>query len=80
MVDNTEILNAVAGIVEEVAGIASAEVRTERSFTDDLDIDSLAMVEITVMFEDRFAVKIPDDRVAELRTVGDAVTYIADHR
>ncbi len=53
---------------------------TEKSFTDDLDIDSLSMVEITVVAEDRFAVKIPDDLVTELRTVGDVVSYIADHR
>ncbi|MEU6994911.1 acyl carrier protein [Streptomyces sp. NPDC046465] len=80
MVDTTEILNAIADIVEEVTGVDSAEVITERSFTEDLDIDSLAMVEITVLFEDRFDVKIPDDQVAELRTVGDAANYIAQHR
>ncbi|MGW1075037.1 acyl carrier protein [Streptomyces sp. NPDC002537] len=78
--NNTDILNALAKIVEEVTGVDSAKVTTEKSFTDDLDIDSLSMVEITVAFEDRFEMKIPDDQVAELRTVGDAVNYIADHR
>ncbi|MFJ8390895.1 acyl carrier protein [Streptomyces sp. NPDC094438] len=80
MVNNTDILNAIAKIVEEVAGVDSAEVTTEKSFTDDLDIDSLSMVEITVAVEDRFEVKIPDDQVAELRTVGDTVSFIANHR
>ncbi len=80
MVNNTDILNALAKIVEEVAGVASAEVTTEKSFADDLDIDSLSMVEITVALEDRFEVKVPDDQVAELTTVGDAVSYIANHR
>ncbi|GAA0347580.1 acyl carrier protein [Streptomyces blastmyceticus] len=80
MVNNTDILNALAKIVEEVAGVDAAEVTTEKSFTDDLDIDSLSMVEITVALEDRFEVNIPDDQVAELRTVGDAVSCIADHR
>ncbi|KWT63690.1 acyl carrier protein [Streptomyces albus subsp. albus] len=80
MVNDTDILNAIAKIVEEVAGVASAEVTAEKSFTDDLDIDSLLMVEITVAIEDRFEVQIPDDRGAELRTVGDVVGYIADHR
>ncbi|KOG51526.1 acyl carrier protein [Streptomyces griseoflavus] len=80
MVNDTDILNAIAKIVEEVADVASAEVTAEKSFTDDLDIDSLLMVEITVAIEDRFEVQIPDDRSAELRTVGDVVGYIADHR
>ncbi|MEW1700447.1 acyl carrier protein [Streptomyces sp. NPDC093249] len=78
--DNTDILQALAAIVEEVTGFESTEVTAEKSFTDDLDIDSLSMVEITVVIEDRFEVRIPDDQVAELRTVGDAVNYIADHR
>ncbi|MEU2871621.1 acyl carrier protein [Streptomyces olivoreticuli] len=80
MLNNTDILNALAKIVEEVVGVDSAEVTTEKSFTDDLDIDSLSMVEITVAVEDRFEVKIPDDQVAELATVGDVVSYIANHR
>lgn len=78
--NNTDILNALAEIVEEVVGVDSAEVTTEKSFTDDLDIDSLSMVEITVTVEDRFEVKIPDDQVAGLGTVGDMVSYIANHR
>ncbi|MFE4856838.1 acyl carrier protein [Streptomyces sp. NPDC056670] len=80
MLNNTEILNTLAKTVEEVAGVNAAEVTSEKSFTDDLDIDSLSMVEITVALEDSFEVKIPDDRIADLRTVGDVVGYIADHR
>ncbi|MEN2423555.1 acyl carrier protein [Streptomyces rimosus] len=80
MANDTDILNTLAKIVEEVAGVASAEVTAEKSFTDDLDIDSLLMVEITVAVEDRFEVQIPDERGAELRTVGDMVGYIADYR
>ncbi|MFI0742257.1 acyl carrier protein [Streptomyces sp. NPDC021100] len=79
MVNTTDILDALAKIVEEVTGIDSAQVTTEKSFTDDLDIDSLSMVEITVQLEDSFEVKIPDDQAAELRTVGDVVGYVADH-
>jgi acyl carrier protein len=44
---------------------------------DDLDIDSLSMVEIAVQVEDRFGVKVPDDVLANLKTVGDAVDYVA---
>jgi acyl carrier protein len=78
--DNTEILSGFAEIVEEVAGIEPTEVTVEKSFVDDLDIDSLSMVEIAVQAEDKFGVKIPDDQLAELKTVGDAVDYIAKNQ
>lgn len=72
-----EILAGLAEIVEEVAGVEADEVTSEKSFVDDLDIDSLSMVEIAVQAEDRFGVKIPDDELANLKTVGDAVSYVA---
>ena len=80
MADNTEILSGFAEIVEEVAGIDPAEVTVDKSFVDDLDIDSLSMVEIAVQAEDRFGVKIPDDQLAQLKTVSDAVDYIAKNQ
>lgn len=77
MADKTELLTGLADIVEEVAGVAKDDVTAEKSFVDDLDIDSLSMVEIAVQAEDRFGVKIPDDELANLKTVGDAVDYVA---
>ncbi|MGW4484451.1 acyl carrier protein [Amycolatopsis sp. NPDC004368] len=77
MADNTEILAGLAEIVEEVAGVAQDDVTAEKSFVDDLDIDSLSMVEIAVQAEDKFGVKIPDDELANLKTVGDAVNYVS---
>lgn len=74
---NEEILSDLADIVNEVAGVDTSEVTREKSFVDHLDIDSLSMVEIAVQVEDRFGVKVPDDELANLRTVGDAVDYIA---
>jgi acyl carrier protein len=74
---DSEILAGLAEIVEEVAGVEVDEVTPEKSFVDDLDIDSLSMVEIAVQAEDRFGVKIPDDELANLKTVGDAVSYVA---
>jgi acyl carrier protein len=76
-VSNEEILSGLAEIVEEIAGVDASEVTADKSFVDDLDIDSLSMVEIAVQAEDKFGVKIPDDQLAELKTVGDAVDYIA---
>jgi len=71
-----EILSGLADIVNEVAGVPAEDVQPDKSFTDDLDIDSLSMVEVVVAAEEKFGVKIPDDDVKDLRTVGDAVTYI----
>jgi acyl carrier protein len=72
-----EILAGLAEIVEEVAGVEADEVTADKSFVDDLDIDSLSMVEIAVQAEDRFEVKIPDAELANLKTVGDAVAYVS---
>jgi acyl carrier protein len=79
-VSNEDILAGLAEIVEEIAGVEAAEVTPEKSFVDDLDIDSLSMVEIAVQAEDKFGVKIPDDQLAELKTVSDAVNYIANNK
>ena len=80
MASKEEILPDLASIVEEVAGVDASEVTSEKSFVDDLDIDSLSMVEIAVQAEDRFGVKIPDDQLAQLKTVSDAVDYIAKNQ
>lgn len=74
---NEEILGVLAEIVNEVAGVETNEITADKSFVDDLDIDSLSMVEIAVQVEDRFGVKVPDDELANLKTVGDAVDYVA---
>ncbi|MCX5045739.1 meromycolate extension acyl carrier protein AcpM [Aldersonia sp. NBC_00410] len=76
MATQEELIAGIAEIIEEVTGIEPAEVTIEKSFVDDLDIDSLSMVEIAVQTEDKYGVKIPDEDLASLRTVGDAVTYI----
>jgi len=76
MATTEEIRSDLAEIVNEVAGIPVADVQMDKSFTDDLDVDSLSMVEVVVAAEEKFDVKIPDDEVKNLRTVGDAVAFI----
>lgn len=71
-----EVLVGIKEIVEEVAGIPAATIEMDKNFTDDLDVDSLSMVEVVVAAEERFGVKIPDDQVSALATVGDAVHFI----
>ena len=71
-----EVLVGLAEIVNEETGIATESVQLEKSFTDDLDIDSISMMTIVVNAEDKFGVKIPDEEVKNLITVGDAVNFI----
>jgi acyl carrier protein len=72
-----EILAGLAEIVNEETGLPADSVLPEKSFTDDLDIDSLAMMTIVTLAEEKFGVTIPDSEVKNLVTVGDAVTFIA---
>ena len=73
-----DILAGLAEIVNEVAGIPAESVKMEKSFVDDLDVDSLSMVEVVMACEDKFGVTIPDTEVKNLNTVADAVNYIAN--
>ncbi|SDQ04270.1 acyl carrier protein [Quadrisphaera sp. DSM 44207] len=71
-----EILAGVAELVNEETGLPVESVEMDKSFTDDLDIDSLSMTSIVVQAEDKFGVTIPDEDTKNLRTVRDVVTYV----
>ena len=72
-----EILAGLADIINEETGVEQEEVQLEKSFTEDLDIDSLSMMTIVVNAEEQFGVRIPDEEVKNLTTVKSAVDYIA---
>ena len=74
---NEEILAGLAELINEETGIAADTVIPEKSFTDDLDIDSISMMTIVVNAESKFDVEIPDSEVENLKTVQDAVNFIA---
>lgn len=76
MASADEIREGLASILEEVADVTPSDVSDEKSFVDDLDVDSLSMVEVAMAAEEKFGVKIPDDELPKLKTVGDAVKYI----
>lgn len=71
-----EILDGLAEIIDEIVGIDKSEVTPEKSFIDDLDIDSLSMVEIAVAAQDKFEVEIPDDELRNLKTVQDVINFV----
>ena len=71
-----EILAGLAEIIDEIAGVPADEVTADKTFVDDLDIDSLSMVEIAVAAQDKFGVEIPDDSLKDLKTVQDVIDYV----
>ena len=71
-----EVLAELAAIITEEAGIPAENVTAEKSFVDDLDVDSLTVMTILASAEDKFDITIDEDASANFTTVGDAVNYI----
>jgi len=71
-----EVLAGLAALVNDETGVPVENVVFGKSFADDLDIDSISMMTIVVNAEEAFGIKIPDDKVSELKTVDDAVDFI----
>lgn len=76
MATTEEIRTQLAEIVNELLEVPVEDVQLDKSFIDDLDADSLAMNEIIYAAEDKFGVEIPDEEAKNLKTVGDAVSYV----
>jgi acyl carrier protein len=71
------IEDRVIEIVCEQLNTKKEDVKRETSFINDLGADSLDTVELVMEFEERFGIEIPDQDAEKIRTVGDAVDYIA---
>ncbi|MFC5665249.1 acyl carrier protein [Kitasatospora misakiensis] len=80
MLITESVLAGLAEIVDEITGITAEDLLVEKSFTDDLKIDFLCMIEIAIAAEDKFGVDIPNEMIGSLRTVGDAVEHIVNSR
>ncbi|MEM6532382.1 MAG: acyl carrier protein [Myxococcota bacterium] len=80
MADNAQIASRVKQIIVRQLGVKEDEVAVEKSFVDDLGADSLDIVELVMAMEDEFGFEIPDDEAENIRTVGDAVKYIASQQ
>ncbi|MEM6992091.1 MAG: acyl carrier protein [Myxococcota bacterium] len=72
----SDIKAQVSEIICEQLDVKPDDVAENKTFTDDLGADSLAIVELVLALEEKFDVKIPDDDVDKIKTVGDAVKYI----
>lgn len=78
--DQTMLFDKVKEIIAETVNIDEAEVKAESTLKEDLGIDSLDAVEISIALEDSFEISIPQEKVAEFTTVQDIVDYIAANK
>ena len=77
--DREKAFDQGKGIIVEQLGVSPDEVREEASFQEDLNADSLDLVELIMSMEDTFGVKIPHEDAEKILTVGDAVTYVVEN-
>jgi len=77
--DRSKVVEEVRAILVEQLGVDASEVTEEASFQEDLNADSLDLVELIMEMEDRFKIKIPDEEAEKIQTVGNAVDFVLAH-
>ncbi len=75
----SDTLERVTGIIVELLGVDETAITTEKRFREDLEADSLDLVELIMAFEEEFEGEISDEEAQKITTVGEAVDYIDTH-
>jgi acyl carrier protein len=74
-----EMVERLKKIVAEQLGVDESKIVPSARFTDDLNADSLDLVEMIMSLEEEFGVEIPDEDAEKIVSVQDAITYIDEH-
>ena len=74
--ETNEVFDKVKGLFVEDLGIHESKVTMEAKLEEDLEIDSLGIVEVVMAFEDEFDIEIDDEELADVSTVGEAVKLL----
>jgi acyl carrier protein len=70
----------IKAVIVDLLGVDESKVTMEARFREDLEADSLDLVELIMAFEDKFGAEISDEDAQKITTVGEAVKYIDSHR
>lgn len=79
MSEQNEVYNKVKNIIVDLLGVDESKINSEARFREDLEADSLDLVELIMKFEDEFGGEISDKEAQEIKTVGQAVEYLQSH-
>jgi acyl carrier protein len=74
-----ETFQEVKTIIMDLLGVEEAKVTPQAKFREDLEADSLDLVELIMAFEEKFGGEISDEDAQKITTVGEAVTYVETH-
>lgn len=80
MAEQEEVYSKLKEIIVEQLAVDPDDVSMEASFIDDLNADSLDLVELIMEIEEKFGIQVPDDAAEKIKTVGDAVSYIQENQ
>jgi acyl carrier protein len=78
--EREEVLGRIQEITADRLGVDEGDVTSDASFREDLEADSLDLVELIMELEEQFGMEIPDDEAEKITTVEEAVDYVMEHQ
>ncbi len=74
--ERNEVADRLSGVLVSELGLDATKIAEDAHFEEDLDVDSLGVVELLMALEDEFGVKIPDEEAESIMTVGQAIDVV----